>query len=335
MGPEGASHAPRRVGVRFLAAIVLGVAIFDLAGLIPGPGDGPIGLAQVLAAHLTIATLLLLPFALIRGATALRVAFVVLAVAAVVRFGADWWSPPAPAAEGPTIEVATFNLEIMSRDAPDAVAFLQPMAADVIALQELTPAFADAIAADPVLADHYPYQALYPSGDVLGLGLLSRRPLTDVAFESDPSRLEALVDTPDGQVWVLNVHPLPARMPRGPLALPIGFDPTVRNAALERITRDIEAAMAADAPVLMLGDINAAPTEPEFFRFVAGLRDAHAEVGVGPGWTYRPDLLEPLGIGLIRIDVVLTGPGLRPIKEATRCPPAGDHCAVLVTVGSD
>ncbi|MGZ8673717.1 MAG: hypothetical protein ACXW0S_04845 [Solirubrobacterales bacterium] len=54
-----------------------------------------------------------------------------------------------------------------------------------------------------------------------------------------------------------------------------------------------------------------------------------------PQWTYRPDLLEPLGIGLIRIDVALTGPGLRPIAESTRCPPAGDHCAVIATVGVD
>ncbi len=56
---------------------------------------------------------------------------------------------------------------------------------------------------------------------------------------------------------------------------------------------------------------------------------------MGPGWTYRPDMFEPFGIGLIRIDVVLTGPGLRPVTETTRCPPAGDHCAVIVTIGSD
>ena len=252
-----------------------------------------------------------------------------------MRFGGEWWSPPGQVADGPTIEVATLNLEIESRPAPDAVAFLQPMTADVIALQELTLEFADAIAADPLLSEHYPYQALYPRDDFLGLGLLSRHPLSDVAFEGDPSRLEALVDTPIGPIRVLDVHPLPARMPRGPFAVPIGFDPTVRDAALGRVTNTIDRAMTADEPVLLLGDINTAPTEPAFARFTAGLRDAHADVGVGPGWTYRPDLFEPLGIGLIRIDVVLTGPGLRPIAESTRCPPAGDHCAVIATVGSE
>lgn len=318
-----------------LAASVLAVAILDLTGLNPGPGDGPIGLAQVLAAHLTIAALLLVPFAVLRGARALRLALVVLAITGVLRFGGDWWSPPTTGADGPTIEVATFNLEIMGRPAPDAVTFLQPMTADVIAVQELTTEYADAIAADPLLAEHYPYQALFPRDDVLGLGLLSRHPLSDVAFEGDPSRLGAIVDLPGGPIRVLNVHPLPARIPRGPFGLPIGFDPTVRDSALGRIADDIDEDIKADEPVLVLGDINTAPTEPAFARFTAGLGDAHADVGVGPGWTYRPDLFEPLGIGMIRIDVVLTGPGLRPIAESTRCPPAGDHCAVIATVGSD
>jgi endonuclease/exonuclease/phosphatase (EEP) superfamily protein YafD len=170
------SAAPHRVLLRLLAAIVFGVAILDLAGLIPGSGDGPVGLAQVLAAHLTIAALLLAPFAFLRGARPLRVGLIVLVVAAVARFGEEWWSPQSGLADGPTIDVATFNLEVQSRAASDAVAFLQPMTADVIALQELTTAFADAIAADPLLAEHYPYRALYPRDDVLGLGLLSRHP---------------------------------------------------------------------------------------------------------------------------------------------------------------
>lgn len=98
---------------------------------------------------------------------------------------------------------------------------------------------------------------------------------------------------------------------------------------------DIDKALSRTAPVVVLGDINTAPSEPAFSAFTAGLRDAHAEVGVVPGRTYRPSRFESLGIGFIRIDVVLTGPGLRPISETTRCPPAGDHCAVLVTLASD
>ncbi len=335
MGPREQIAGSRRALVRLLAIFVLAVAILDIAGLIPGPGDGPIGLAQVLAAHFTIAALLLGPVAFARNATWLRAALVLLVVAGLLRFGGEWWSMPGEPADGPTIEVATFNLEIRSRAAPDAVTFLRAVTADVIALQELTTAFADAIAADPLLAEAYPYQALYPRDDVLGLGLLSGHPLSDVSFEGEPSRLGARVAMPDGAVRVLNVHPLPARMPRGPLAMPIGFDPTNRDAALGRISDDLDELRRSDEPVILLGDINTAPTEPEFGRFTAGLIDAHAEVGLGPGWTYRPDALEPLGIGMIRIDVVLTASGLRPVAVSTRCPPAGDHCAVLATLSAD
>lgn len=335
MGPKRPSAAPHHLLLRVFAACVVAVAVLDLAGLIPGTGDGPIGLAQILAAHLTIAVLIFVPFTLRGGAGALRIGFIVLAVASVMRFGGDWWSPPSQAPGGPTIEVTTLNLEVRSQPAPDVVAFLQPMTADVIALQELTLEFADAIAADPLLSEHYAYQALYPRDDFLGLGLLSRHPLSDVAFEGGPSRLGAVVSLPRGPIRVLNVHPLPAGIPRGPLNVPIGFDPTTRDAALGRIRDDIDEDLTQHEPFLLFGDINTAPTEPEFGRFTAGLHDAHAEVGLGPGWSYRPDRFEPLGIGMIRIDVVLTGPGLRPVAETTRCPPAGDHCAVLVTLGSD
>ena len=49
----------------------------------------------------------------------------------------------------------------------------------------------------------------------------------------------------------------------------------------------------------------------------------------------QPDALEPLGIGFLRVDVVLTGPGLRPVAESTVCPTLGDHCAVTASVVAD
>lgn len=318
----------------FTAAIggyVLAVAALDLGGLIPLPGSGPIGLAEILSAHLSLAALVLLPFALLPGTKSLRLAFIVLAIAAVSRFGAEWWSTPTQVT-GPTVDVMTWNLEEGSRPPADTVTFLREHPARVIALEELTTDVAAAIAADPELRARYPSQALFGSDDVLGLGLLSVDPLSDVAFEHGPSRLEAVVDGPLGRIRLLAVHPLPATIPRGPLGLPIGFDPTTRDAALSRIRATITRAIAGDEPVLLLGDINTASTEPEFAQFTAGLRDAHAEVGIGPGWTYRPSRLEAIGIGLIRIDVVMTGPGLVPVAESIRCPAVGDHCAVWTTV---
>ena len=328
-------RAIRRFLILAATAFVVFLLVLDVLSMVGWPDGGPIALAQVLAAHLTIAAVVVIPIAFLHEAGTLRVVLVALAILSLVRFGGEWWSlPEAVPQDEAGLEVMTLNLEVGSQAAADSVAFLRSSTARVIALQELTPAVAAAITADGALAVRYPYQALYPSADVLGLGLLSADPLAGVRFARDPSRLLATVDSPVGAVRLVDVHPLPARIVRGPMGMPVDFDPTERDAALDRI-RDTIAADADPSPVLLLGDINTAPTEPAFGRFTAGYRDAHAEVGFGPGWTYRPSRLEPLGIGLIRIDVVLVGAGLRPVAESTVCPPAGDHCAVSATVVTD
>jgi endonuclease/exonuclease/phosphatase (EEP) superfamily protein YafD len=191
-----------------------------------------------------------------------------------------------------------------------------------------------AIAADLGLAGRFPYQSLYPRSDVLGLGILSRFPLSGVAIESDPSRLTAMADTPIGRIRIANVHPLHDEIVRGAWGVPTDYPAAERRASLTAIREEFVETDAA-IPTLVIGDINTGPTEPAFGWFTAGLRDAHAEVGAGPGWTYRPDALEPLGIGLLRIDVVLTGPGLRPVAESTVCPSLGDHCAVTASLVAD
>ena len=81
-----------------------------------------------------------------------------------------------------------------------------------------------------------------------------------------------------------------------------------------------------------MGDFNVTPTEPAYVDLVAGLRDAHTETGLGPGWTWRPKRVEPFGIGVLRIDYVFVGPGLEPVSSAVHCPPTGDHCMVIARV---
>ena len=86
------------------------------------------------------------------------------------------------------------------------------------------------------------------------------------------------------------------------------------------------------ASSVVVGDFNAATTEPGFRAF-DGLLDAHAEAGVGPGFTWRPSSLEGLGLGFLRIDHVLTGAALRPTADRRGLPRlAGDHCRLYVTL---
>jgi len=327
--------AGRQLLIGLATLLVIGVVVLDLSSFLGWPASGPVAVVAVLATHLTIVALVIgVAVAFLGGTGVLRAALVVLVALTFLRFGGEWLSIPDGTPETtPRIRVATWNLEVGGRPVPDTIAFLRSMPADVVAIQELTPDVSAAIAADPGLAVQFPFQSLSPSSDVLGLGILSRFPLSSLRFERDPSRSSAMADTPIGRVRLANVHPLHDEIPR--LAgLPIGYETTARDTDLDTIRGDLVSDGATD-PTVILGDINTAPTEPAFGRFTTGLRDAHAEVGTGPGWTYRPDALEALGMGLIRIDVVLTGPGLRPIAESTACPTQGDHCAVLATVVAD
>lgn len=108
--------------------------------------------------------------------------------------------------------------------------------------------------------------------------------------------------------------------------IPSGFDPSERNTELELLRRRALELDVLHDRVLLLGDFNTAPTEPAYLRLTNGLHNVHADVGVGPGWTWRPARLAFLGIGLLRIDLILSSSALVPATTSIDCPAVGDHC---------
>ena len=326
------STAVRRIhdlAVAYLAS----VAVVLLVAWIVAPVSGPLAMAALFGEHLVLGGLVFVPLALRRDAVLLRMAVLALLILGFVRFWPAWWSPPGDPHPGePALTVMTFNLELDARAPIDTVAFLQAHEAGIVGLQELTPAVAAAIEADPQLAARYPHRSLHPAPHPFGAGILSQFPLSDVTMEPWPARLAARAETPLGTIRVLDGHPPPPSVTRGPLGLPVGIDPTERDTLQGDIHAWIDEALDGSEPVVVLGDFNTAPGEPQFATLTRSLRDAHEEVGLGPGWTYRPNALEWLGIGLVRIDLVLTGPGLRPTATSVACPAHGDHCAVRATL---
>jgi vancomycin resistance protein VanJ len=309
------------------------IAALEWGLLLIRPESGPLAVLQVLAPHLALAGLALVPFSLLEVRPASIVTAVVLAVVVGLRFGDDWVSggAPSPGAAG-GLELITWNLEVGATSAAASVEFLRARDADIVALQELQPEAAAAIEADPALVSRYPYRALNPRRDVLGLGILSRVPIIDSTFELDPAVQEARLDLGGGRtIALINAHPMHAEMQL--LAnLPVGLDSTIRNADLELIRGRIDVLVEQGLPVVLLGDLNTASSEPAFDRFVDGLRDVHAEVGFGTGWTWRPSRLEFLGFGLVRIDHVIVSPEITPLSIGGACPPVGDHCLVSARV---
>ena len=320
---------------RWLLGVPIGAVIVVVATWLAPGRDGIPALLAILSPHVALAALgLTALLALARGRT-LRLGLVALALVAFARFGGEWLSI-APTLPG-SLSVATWNLEYGDVDGATTVAGLGELDVDVVALQELTPEQALAIEASSEVVERFPYRRLVPRLGVAGIGLLSRHPLVDPVSQTDPVSLQATIAPNIGSapVTILTAHPYPGRIETvTPERIPIGFDPSDRDAALDVLRDRLESAVDRGGEVILLGDFNVAPTEAAFRDLAADMTDAHGEVGTGPGWTWRPSRFEQLPIGLLRIDYVLSSGDLIPVRSTVECPPVGDHCRVIARFAS-
>ena len=308
-----------------IAYASVAAALLAIGGLVPIQG-GPLAIASILAPHLALACVALVPVALVARSRRLGLVLGLVVVVFGVRFSGEWVSPT-PGVDADALVVATWNTQSGVAAADETVRMLVDRRIDIVTLQELTPEVAAAIEADPILASRYPYRDLEPRQGVSGVGILSRFPISTAPYETEPVRLEARVTLADREIVVLVAHPYPARI--GLVAgIPVNFDPTERNQELRLLRARVETLEATGESVLLIGDFNTAPTEPAFGPLTAGLHDAHAEAGFGPGWTWRPARFAVTGIALLRIDLILSTAALQPVRTTIACPALGDHCLV-------
>ena len=249
-------------------------------------------------------------------------------VLALVLLGDEWLSLPVkdpPAAV--SVDLVSWNLELGARTPRQTVDTLLGHRADIVALQELTDDAAAAIDANATLRQWYPFQVLEPDPGVTGLGILSAYPIEGPRVAADPATLTARVSIdPNRAVQVLNAHPQPAAIGF------LGFHARNRDERLGRLRDQIEQLLLDEEPLIVIGDFNVASSEPAYRDLAEGLRDVHRDVGWGPGWTWRPDRVIRFGIGLIRIDYVLTSQRLASRATAVDCQQLGDHCLLMATV---
>ena len=328
-----AHRASVRAAGSFAAAIVGAIALLELVLLVLRPENGFVGLVQIMSPHVALVGLALVPVAVLGGATRERAAALLLVAVCLVRFGGEWLSVPRlPVGDTDALVVTTWNVEVGARTTAETVDRLRAVDADLVLIQELTTDLSDGIANDVGLAERYPHQALRPSDTTAGLGVLSRHALGDVLVDANPILQSLVADIGGRRVRVVNAHPLRAPFSRFVLGVPTGYSPGDRNEDLEAIRELVDGWIEAGETVVLAGDFNTASSEPAFASLTAGLLDAHAEVGLGTGWTWRPSRLELFGVGLLRLDLVMTGPGLEPAGIDVSCPPRGDHCVVTATL---
>ena len=302
--------------------IVLGVLAVHV--LLP-QRSGPIALSEVLEPYVVLSALIAAAFAVRSRSTAGRVAIAVFLVVVLGRYAPGWISFPSSAV-GEPLKVVAWNLEAGPDAGQRALGGLLASDADLVGLEELQPAAADALSSDPTLLARLPYRVLAPHHSVLGIGLLSSYPIVEHVVSTDPPFMRALVDPPGSDPFaVFVVHPLPARFVT--LAgLPVAIDTARRDAAIEHIRSVIDADLAVGRSILVLGDLNATEREPAYLDFSAGLRDAHLDAGIGPGFTWGPGRLGFLPFGLLRIDYILATPDFAAQRSNVDCSLRSDHC---------
>lgn len=223
------------------------------------------------------------------------------------------------------ITVLTFNSGSYNPDMDTFAATLRDADVDVVAIQELSAEFADAI--QDSLGEEYPYRALYGTG-AGGAGLISRYPIREETL----FRLElrgfpyqrAVIDVHGQEVAFYNVHPLAPSFWGG-----------YRSRALVDMPPLAELIRAEGRPTILVGDFNTVDQSAAYDVLRdAGLNDAFRQAGFGYGLTF-PVRGRHQGINippLVRIDFIWSTDDFKTLDARVAPDLGSDHMPVLASL---
>lgn len=225
----------------------------------------------------------------------------------------------AKAPSGTALRFLSANLRYGRAEAEPVVRYAEE-SADIVALQELTPAALARLEAAG-LDRLFPYRALREMDEPGGVGIWSRHPITDIRIDDGfwLGMLAVTVQLPGAgsATTVMTVH-LSAPWP-DPLQ---GW----RDDLARLADTLLKAAQASSGPVLLAGDLNATPDMREFRRLLRqGYRDAGAQAGAGVVRTHPADIVAP---PVFAVDHILTR-GYVATSVRTLQVPGSDHRALL------
>lgn len=215
------------------------------------------------------------------------------------------------------LRVASINLHLHNPDAAPLLAWLDRVDADVIVVQELTPALNAELSA---LRLRYPIQRSIVREDPFGIGIWSRLPgssiealpLAGVGSALPALRLQLTLAGEPLQLY--GVHPPP----------PLGAELARIQAEQFRQLRQLIA--ETPVPAAIVGDLNATPWGQQFRLLRRAGLDDHGHAAWPPSW--RPAM--PWTVLALPLDHGLVQPPWQLSKRQCGPPIGSDHCPVLL-----
>jgi endonuclease/exonuclease/phosphatase (EEP) superfamily protein YafD len=226
---------------------------------------------------------------------------------------------PLPGPDGAArLTVLHANLLYENRSFDRTLQVLERADSDVIAVSELTPAFAERISSSSI-GERYRYRVLRPTEAALGLGIWSKRPLiVEPDLPATSTTLVVGLDHDDRHLRLVLTHPIP----------PIFNEPRWRtefDALAAQTAEDVRRS-------LIVGDLNVAFSNPPYRRLLArtSTRDVHIALGKGFGGSWPTDRWWLPAF--VRLDHALVGDDVTATSIEDLHLPGSDHSAFVATV---
>jgi vancomycin resistance protein VanJ len=287
-----------------------------------------VGLLNAVGVWWFVPLLVLLPVALLAKARQASVMALLILLAALPLVGPDFvpGAPPSAPGEAPRLRVLTYNALISSLDFDAVETMIRAEQPDVVAIQELSHEMADEISAR--VGETYPHRLLNPWSDPRGIGLWSRYPIVNSSTRSlelwENWAQVAQLDVEGRTVHLWNVH----LWPIGTLDREAFSENLVRQ---HQQAEELSAAVASlEGSVLVVGDLNASPTNRTYGILSQTLDDAWRRAAFGPGFTFpAPGSALPGVLPFLRIDYLWVKGPLVPLEVRILDDSGSDHLPLV------
>ena len=273
----------------------------------------------VIAGHALLPWVLLAAWPMAVAAVLHRRWAIAICAACVAVAHVGWSAPLVDTADdataSPNLRILTMNLLATNRRISDVATEIMAVDADVLLLQELTPRNHAALAAAGAL-DGYRHAVAHPRLNSTGSAIYSRLVLEEghVWSVGDTPMTRAVLVVAGRRVRLFNVHTT------SPLTRAWSWNRELRALAAE--------VNVEDGPVLLAGDFNATRDHAGMRRLLrTNLVDAHDETGRAGAATWPAG--RRLTPALIRLDHVLVGDGIVPVRVRELAAHGSDHRPVV------